>query len=186
MNTWLPGGPGPLRLREDRMCAVMHNIDAQRMPVAAARDVRAKVHPTARLFLRALTTGRKAMPLLDLENLQREVERAIRRDAPRREASGAITLGARDDDLARLTELHPKQTLVPALDHLPHARQVGEWLLSWVLGAPELLSGLLHHACSVNGDIGTLADGGPLALLQDGVHGSVTSRSWRGHRDDDR
>jgi len=74
-----------------------------------------------------------------LEALEREVERGVGRDAPRREAAGAVAFVSRDLKLADLADLHAEAALVPAGDHATHARVVREGLLPRVFCVPELL-----------------------------------------------
>ena len=127
-----------------------------------------------------LKTRGGVIPLLDVEALEREVERASGRDAPRGEPIRAVALvrlkkGAAsfaraqrvyrdageadgDDELADLADLHPEAALVPALDDAADARVVGERLLARVLGGPELLARLLDHARRVDRRVRPLGD----------------------------
>merc|ERR1719277_2738830 len=87
---------------------------------------------------------RQSVPSLDLQALEREIQRAARRDAPGREAPLAVALVRRDQELALLPHLHPEAALVPVGDDLAYSGLVREGLLARILGAPELLSGFLY------------------------------------------
>merc|ERR1719160_922266 len=58
-----------------------------------------------------------------------------------------------------------------------HAGGVAEWLLTRVLGRPELLPRLLHDAGRMHGHLGALGHLPATALLQDVVDSAVAS--WR-------
>merc|ERR1719401_1535065 len=77
---------------------------------------------------------------VDLEHLDLEVERAARRDAPRREALRPVALLSRDIQLANFPEAHAVASLGPAFDDALAGRVLGR--LVGVLRAPELLPGL--------------------------------------------
>ena len=51
--------------------------------------------------------------------------------------------GGRAGHIPHLAKLHPKAALVPPSDDTPCASRVREGLLALVLGAPELLAGVL-------------------------------------------
>mmetsp|Transcript_12353 Transcript_12353/g.28938 ORF Transcript_12353/g.28938 Transcript_12353/m.28938 type:complete len:350 (+) Transcript_12353:109-1158(+) len=92
-----------------------------------------------------------AARLLDLEALEREEEGAARWDAPGREPVGTVALVRRDLEQPHLADLHAEASLVPASNHATDTSLIRERLLPRVLGRPELLVGLLHHACRVDG-----------------------------------
>mmetsp|Transcript_62967 Transcript_62967/g.172616 ORF Transcript_62967/g.172616 Transcript_62967/m.172616 type:complete len:289 (-) Transcript_62967:389-1255(-) len=92
-----------------------------------------------------------AARLLDLEALEREEEGAARWDAPGREPVGTVALVRRDLKQPHLADLHAEASLVPASNHATDTSLIRERLLPRVLGRPELLVGLLHHACRVDG-----------------------------------
>ena len=56
---------------------------------------------------------------------------------------------------------------------------VGERLLARVLGAPELLAGLLHDASSVDRGGVALGDRLAVTLLEDLVRGGIAGELWR-------
>merc|ERR1719160_500699 len=126
------------------------------------------------------------MRLLDLEALEREVQRSARRDAPGGEARRAVALVRRDDQLARLADLHAEAALVPALDDAADAGLVREGLLARVLRRPELLAGLLDDARRVDGRRRALRD--LLARAgRDRAHRRAVAAGGRrhlGHRDE--
>ena len=122
---------------------------------------------------------------LDLEALEREVERSARRDAPGREAGRAVAPLVRRNQLPRLADLHAEAALVPALDDAADAGLVREGLLARVLRGPELLARFLDDARRVDGRRRALGD--LLARAgRDGAHRRAVAAGGRrhlGHRD---
>eukprot|EP00306_Pavlova_sp_CCMP459_P022754 CAMPEP_0185540952 /NCGR_PEP_ID=MMETSP1381-20130426/1664_1 /TAXON_ID=298111 /ORGANISM="Pavlova sp., Strain CCMP459" /LENGTH=205 /DNA_ID=CAMNT_0028152847 /DNA_START=319 /DNA_END=934 /DNA_ORIENTATION=+ len=129
---------GVARVRRARQ--PLHRVSAQWQPHGA----RVAPHPEAGRprACAACHHTEKALPksrLVHLKALKSELERATRRDSPRREARGAVPLVGRDDELPVLTHLHAEASLVPTSDHLTNASLVGEGLLPGVVGDQNFL-----------------------------------------------
>ena len=73
--------------------------------------------------------------MADAQDLDIEVERGVRRDAPGREAACAVSLVGRDDEPRPLALGHGHAALVPASDHLLQTHLEGERLLARVCRA---------------------------------------------------
>jgi hypothetical protein len=90
--------------------------------------------------------------LLDLQQLNLKQQRGVRRDVPRREATCAVRVVWRHQQLRRLARLHLQHALIPAADDLADAHVERKGLVV-VVRRPEFLpavgevSGAVHRDC---------------------------------------